>query len=318
MEKIQPRFSTSSGDPRLDRRYEWAAAALSEGDAATAVDLLDQTLGEAPGFVAAWHLYGKAKAKLGSKEEAAEAWRQCLVLDDADHLGARLDLARIGAIPAELAASDAFSGRLFDEYAERFDSHLVESLSYHGPALLKDALARACAAQNRALSFAMTLDLGCGTGLMGEAIRAETEFLAGCDLSARMIEKARAKSRDDGGPLYDKLAVAGLVEFLASRRDASADLVIAADVFVYLGELAPAFAQTARVLTATGLVAFTVQDHDGEDVIVGEDRRFAHGERWLRRQLSEARLTPLLLEAASTRKDRGKPVPGLVVVAARA
>lgn len=317
MDKSQSRFSTSSGDPLLDRRYAWAEGALSEGDAAAAIEILDQTLGEAPGFVAAWHLYGKAKAKLGSTEEAAEAWRQCLALDDEDHLGARLDLASIGACPAEEAASDAFSGRLFDNYADRFDSHLVHSLAYTGPALLKSALARVQSARMGRMSFTITLDLGCGTGLMGEAIRAETAFLAGCDLSVRMVEKARAKTQHDGLPLYDKLAVAGLVEFLTSRRDGSADLILAADVFVYLGELAPAFAQSARVLAAGGLIAFSVQSHAGDGVIVGEDRRFAHGEAWLRQRLGEARLTPLLIEAASTRQDRGQPVPGLVVVATR-
>ena len=43
---------------------------------------------------------------------------------------------------AEDATSENFSGTLFDTYAERFDSHLVESLHYNAPALLKDALAR--------------------------------------------------------------------------------------------------------------------------------------------------------------------------------
>ncbi len=94
-----------------------------------------------------------------------------------------------------------------------------------------------------------------------------------------------------------------------------ADLVVAADVFVYLGELAPCFAQSARVLEPDGLLAFTVQSHDGEGVVVGDDRRFAHAEGWLRERLIEAGLTPVLVEPASTRQDRGAPVPGLLVVA---
>ena len=67
-----------------------------------------------------------------------------------------------------------------------------------------------------------------------------------------------------------KLAVAGLTSFLTSRPDQSADLVIAADVFVYLGELSAVFAQSARVLKPEGLLAFTVQSHAGDGVIVGE------------------------------------------------
>ncbi|PZO02259.1 MAG: SAM-dependent methyltransferase [Hyphomicrobiales bacterium] len=317
IEKGSTAHSASSGDTTLDRRYAWAEAALKEGDAAACVEILDQTLAEAYHFTAAWHLYGLAQEALGRNEEAATAWRQCVSLDPNDHFGARLDLARIGAMSAEDATSETFSGTLFDAYAERFDSHLTQALHYNAPALLKSALVRICDNADRPFRFDTVLDLGCGTGLMGEAIRAETGFLAGCDVSPRMIERARAKMRSDGQPLYDKLAVASLTAFLSSRPEACADLVLAADVFVYLGELGPAFAQTARVLKRGGLFAFTVQSHDGEGVVVGADRRFAHAEAWLRQRLGEAGLQPLLLEPASTRQDRGVAVPGLLVVAER-
>ncbi|MCV9937678.1 methyltransferase domain-containing protein [Boseaceae bacterium BT-24-1] len=310
-------YSASSGDERLDRRYAWAEAALKDGDAQAAIDILDQTLAENYGFTAAWHLYGLAQETLGHNEEAATAWRQCLDLDPNDHVGAKLDLARIGALPAEQATSENFSGVLFDGYADRFDSHLVGTLQYQAPTLLKEALARCCTQAGKPFHFGTAYDLGCGTGLMGEAIRAQVDFLAGCDLSPRMVAKARDKFSADGQPLYDKLATAGLTAFLASRPDASADLVIAADVFVYLGDLAPSFHQSARVLKPGGLLAFTVQSHDGEGVAVGQDRRFAHAEDWLREKLDEARLEPALIEPQSTRIDRGEPVPGLLVIAER-
>jgi predicted TPR repeat methyltransferase len=317
IEKGSSVYSASSGDQRLDRRYAWAEAALKNGDAPGAIEILDQTLAENYGFTAAWHLYGLAQEALGHNEEAATAWRQCLDLDPNDHVGAKLDLARIGALAAEQATSENFSGTLFDGYAQRFDSHLVDALQYQGPALLKEALARCCMQAGRSFQFGIALDLGCGTGLMGAAIRAEAGFLAGCDLSPRMIAKAQGKKSADGGPLYDKLATAGLTAFLASRPDASADLVIAADVFIYLGDLSPSFHQSARVLKAGGLFAFTVQSHQGEGITVGQDRRFAHAEGWIREKLDEARLKPMLVESQSIRTDRGEPVPGLIVIAER-
>lgn len=317
IEKGSTAHSASSGDPTLDRRYAWAEAALKEGDAQACVEILDQTLAQAYHFTAAWHLYGLAQEALGHREEAATAWRQCLDLDPNDHFGARLDLARIGAMAAEDATSENFSGTLFDTYAERFDSHLTQALHYNAPMLLKAALARICDNASRPFRFDTVLDLGCGTGLMGEAIREEAGFLAGCDVSPRMIERARAKTRADGAPLYDKLAVAGLTAFLTSRPDAFADLVVAADVFVYLGELAPAFAQSARVLKRGGLFAFTVQSHEGEGVVVGADRRFAHAEGWLRQRLKEAGFGSVTVEPASTRQDRDVAVPGLLIVAQR-
>ena len=314
-EKALSTHFASSGDPALDRRYAWAKAAFDEGDAAAAAEILDQTLAQAYHFTAAWHLYGLAKEALGQREDAATAWRQCLDLDPNDHFGARLDLARIGAMAAEQATSENFSGALFDGYADRFDSHLTQTLRYNAPELLKDALVRCCSNAGRPFRFDMVHDLGCGTGLMGEAIQEQAGYLAGCDLSPRMIEKARAKTGIDGQPLYDKLSVAGLTAYLASRPDRSADLILAADVFVYLGALEACFAQSARVLETGGLLAFTVQTHEGEGVVVGEDRRFAHAEGWLRQRLVEAGLSPLLAEPASTRQDRGVPVPGLIVVA---
>lgn len=317
IEKGSRTHFASSGDPTLDRRYAWAEAALKDGDAQACIEILDQTLTEAYGFTAAWHLYGLAQEALGHNEDAATAWRQCLDLDPNDHFGARLDLARIGALPAEKATCENFSGALFDAYADRFDSHLTQTLQYSAPELLKAALVRCCSNAGRPFRFGTVYDLGCGTGLMGEAIRDESGFLAGCDLSPRMIERAQAKTRPDGAPLYDKLAVAGLTAFLASRPDRSADLVIAADVFVYLGELSSCFAQSARVLDEGGLIAFTVQSHEGEGVVVGQDRRFAHAEGWLRERLGEAGLVPLAVEAASTRQDRGLAVQGLLVVAER-
>lgn len=307
----------SSGDPVLDRRYGRAKAALEDGDPQAAVDILDQTVAQAYHFTAAWHLYGLAQEALGHREDAATAWRQCLDLDPADHFGARLDLARIGALPAEEATSEGFSGALFDSYADRFDTHLTEALRYNAPASLKAALLRCCDNAGRPFRFGTVYDLGCGTGLMGAAIREQSGFLAGCDLSPRMVERARAKTTPAGTPLYDKLAVAGLTSFLANRPDQSADLVIAADVFVYVGDLAPCFAQSARVLEPGGLLAFTVQSHDGEGVVVGQDRRFAHAEGWLRQKLGEADFAPVIVEPASTRQDRGMPVPGLLVVAER-
>ena len=44
--------------------------------------------------------------------------------------------------------------------------------------------------------------------------------------------------------------------------------------------------------------------------------RFAHGEASLRAAMTEAGLTPLKIEQATVRTEKGEPVEGLVVVAA--
>jgi predicted TPR repeat methyltransferase len=301
----------SSGDLRADRRYEYARAAFDEGDFEAAAGLARQVLELAPGFAAAHALLGRALAALGRGDEAVVPFQQALALEPDDALGVRLDLARLGGVPPEAAISEGYVRALFDDYAPQFERHLVESLRYRGPDLIADALRRAASKRFRAFHFRHALDLGCGTGLMAQALQGVAEGIEGVDLSPRMLAKA-AKTK-----LYAALHEGELVAFLARREAGEADLVVAADVFVYLADLAPAVRESHRVLARDGFLAFTVQAHGGEGVILGEDARYAHGEGYVRATLADAGFKLVLLEAVSTREDRGKPVPGLLVVAER-
>jgi predicted TPR repeat methyltransferase len=308
--RLKPQIR-SSGDLLADRRYGWAEAALAGGDAKEAVDLIEQTLALVPRFAPAWLLLGKAHAALRAHGPAAAAFERALAHDPEDTIGAGLELARLGSRPAASAMTDAFVRTLFDDYAPGFDAHLTQELSYRAPDIIMAALRRIRTEQKKAFRFGRVLDLGCGTGLMGAVVRAHAEYLAGCDLSPGMVEQARAKS------IYDELAVAGIASFLAAEAAASAELVLAADVFVYVGELAAVFAAVARVLAPQGLFAFTVQSHDGDGVIVGDDRRYHHADTYLIEIAADHAFHLAVLEPATTRLDRGEPVPGCVCVLAR-
>lgn len=298
----------SSGDLLADRRYRWAEAALADGDGAAAVDLLAQAIELVPAYAPAWFLLGRARHVLGDEDGACAAFREAQRREPDDMLGAGLELARLGAADPICPMSPAYVRALFDGYAEGFDAHLISELHYRGPALICEALYRA---QGDA-RFSCALDLGCGTGLMGEAIRARADFLGGCDLSARMVAKAREKG------IYDRLAIADILTCLDGQSVASADLVLAADVLVYVGDATPLCGGVARVLAPGGLFAFTVQAHEGHDFGLGDDLRYAHSERHMRDAAGRAGLVPVLLEAAATRLERGKSVPGLVIVLRRA
>ena len=146
-----------------------------------------------------------------------------------------LDAAQPQGLPA------AYVARLFDDYAPRFNAHLVRELSYRGPELIADAL-DAVAPERK---FRRGLDVGCGSGLAGAALRARSEVLIGVDISSKMILEAERTK------LYDELAVGDFSAFLAEQPEGEADLVVAADVFAYVGDLAPAFTAIARALSAT-------------------------------------------------------------------
>ncbi|MFL6947038.1 MAG: class I SAM-dependent DNA methyltransferase [Xanthobacteraceae bacterium] len=300
----------SSGDLIADRRYKWAIDHARRGDLAGAADILAQTVEMAPAFATAWFALGAIRDTLGDRAGAVAAFTAARDADPDDYHGARLHLARLGAGPATPEMTAVYVRRLFDQHAPDFDVAMRERLEYRGPELLLEAVR---AAAGEGMRFGTMLDLGCGSGLSGAAFRPCVDWLVGVDLSPAMIEVARAKG------LYDWLVVDEIGAFLrgeAANR-AAYHLVLAADVFVYCGDLSPIAAATAGILAPGGLFAFTVETHDGAGVRLSETLRYAHSDDHVRAALGSAGLRVLALEAAATRSEKGVPVSGLLAVARR-
>jgi predicted TPR repeat methyltransferase len=307
---VSPKFQ-SSGELIADRRFEWARDCESKGDLAGAADLVEQTLEIVPRYASAWFMLGTLREKLGNRSGAIAAYDMARQHDPHDTLGAALMLMRLGAAPtAEMP--QAYVRELFDQYAPVFDRALTQKLAYRAPEMLRDAVGNVCAGHGWPMRFGSVLDLGCGTGLAGECFRSLADRLVGVDLSAGMIAEARRKGR------YDRLAVGDMVPFLSDEADANVryHLVLAADVFVYTADLTPVVMSAARVLASGGLLAFTVETHDGEGTILGETLRYAHRDAQVRSALTSGGLDLIHLEAVSTRTENGQPVPGLLAVAA--
>lgn len=301
---------SSSGDLLADRRYAYAMASAEEGDHAAAIDLLEQTLALVPHWAPAWLALGDAYLACDQADAAIAAWQKALEAAPDDRLGAKPRLARLGVLPALDSVGEPYIRALFDDYADRFDRHLREGLMYSGPEIILDAITQA----EPEAHYPRVLDLGCGTGLMGEAIRAHQsatgaqsfgmQWLGGCDLSPSMIARARAKG------IYDWLAPCSLLDALATHQ---ADLIVAADVLVYVGDLAPVFAACYAALPKAGLCAFTVQKGDAP-ISLGADLRYAHSADQLKQWAQDYGFTCAVLADCTTRYDRGVPVPGLVCV----
>lgn len=307
-------LALSSGDLILDRRFGYATAMLGAGDAAAARDILEGIVAEAPDWLAAHHALAKAALGAGDLDRAQAAVRACLRIDPADRLGATLLLAGHGTGGAAAEMSAAFVGELFDRYAASFDRHLVNDLKYDAPAQIH-ALALALRPAGR---FHRALDLGCGTGLAGAALRPLVDHLAGVDLSAGMVARARDKGH------YDRLEVGDIVACLAAQAPASADLIVAADVLVYIRDLAPVFGATRRVLRPGGYFIFTTQAMTPAaadaapvpDAVLGTDMRFAHRDGYLVDLAAACGFDIEHFAAVTTREDAGQPVPGRLLALA--
>ncbi|MGJ4948556.1 methyltransferase domain-containing protein [Bradyrhizobium sp. HKCCYLS20291] len=304
------RLFLSSGDLIADRRYEFARDLQLKGDLAAAAEVMEQAIEVAPTFASAWFELGQIRIALGETDKAIAAFQNAVAADPDDRHGAGVRLMQLGAAPLS-DMPKAYVQSLFDQYAPRFEAELIERLSYRAPAILFKAVLAVRASEKQPAYFKRGIDLGCGTGLGAAAFAANVDSFTGIDLSEGMIAQARATG------LYAELEVDDMTAGLRRQGDASADLVLAADAMVYVGDLAPVLREASRVLTSGGLLTFTVETHDGDGVIMGKGLRYAHGAEYIRRVLADAGLKSLHLAPASPRTEEQQPVRGLAVVAAR-
>lgn len=318
-----------AGEPAAAERA-FARALAMRPDYAEAFNNLANLLREHDRLEAAATAYRRALAVRPDWDEAHDNLAGCLYLlhedgltdaaarvarlwlrDHGDHPVAR----HIGAAIAGEAgagdaaagggtrASDAYVRQVFDHFAAEFDRKLAE-LGYRAPALLEEAVGTAA-------GLDAVLDAGCGTGLCGAFLRPLAGVLVGVDLSAGMLDRARARG------LYDRLEEAELGAFLAAHPDAF-DLIVAADVLCYFGDLAPVLAGAAAALRPGGRLAFTVERAEAAEGMpwrLGPHGRYAHTEEHARAGLEAAGLTVTRLTRDTLRHESGEPVEGLVVVA---
>ena len=305
--QLQP-FHLSSGNLIADRRFEWARDREAKGDLGGAADLLMQALEMAPGYAPAWFVLGELREKLGDRAGAIAAFERAKAADPSDHHGATVHLMRLGA-RATAAMPEGYVRALFDGYAPGFDKALTEGLGYRAPELLFGAV-QAAHVQAR-MKFGSVLDLGCGTGLAALPFRPFSDWMVGVDLSTAMLAQARGKG------LYDRVIEAEVQHYLTEEAKIGAryHLVLAADVFMYFDNLEPVLKSAAQVLAPVGQLAFSVETHDGDGILLRETLRYAHGQAHVQRAVAAAGLKPASLASASTRMEKGVPVPGLIVLA---
>jgi predicted TPR repeat methyltransferase len=243
---------------------------------------------------------------LGRADEAAEeaaAWLR----DDPENPVAAHVHAAIGGGEAPSAASREYLRTLFDAQANGFDRALA-AVGYAAPEQLAERVRRALRPEPASLRV---LDAGCGTGLSGVGLRPLARSLEGVDLSEGMLRRATERG------IYDRLEAG---DALAAMRASPGgwDLVVAADVLIYAGEVAPWLEAMAAAVGPGGAVAFNVERGAGpEPWRLLPSGRYAHAEAPLSAALDAAGLDALVFDRTTLRTERGVPVEGLAVVAAR-
>ena len=274
----------------------------ADGQVSAAAEAFRRATALAPDAAIIHYNLGNAEHRRGHTDEAIRAFRRAVAADP------QLERARhvLAALTGEQTdrPPDDYVRHLFDDYAERFDEDLVGNLGYRVPALLREALARL---PDMPAAFAEVLDLGCGTGLSGQAMRDIAGRLTGIDLSAGMVAKAEARG------IYDRLETGELADFLAAD-DGRYDLVLATDVLVYVGELRPLFAALSPRSAAAALVCFSTELAENGDVVLQETGRFAHGAGYIARLADEYGYDVLLADPINVRQGKDGPIAGELYV----
>jgi predicted TPR repeat methyltransferase len=256
----------------------------------------------------AWSHCGSLLREMHRLQEAEAAFREAL-RHGADPELHHYYLAGLGAEAAPSAPPRDYVEQLFDSYAGDFETHLLGTLGYQAHSALVDRVRR-CADSG---GFDAALDIGCGTGLCGPLLRPLARHLTGLDLSAAMLDRSRATGA------YHRLEQADAVQFLAATSERF-DLLVAADVLIYIGDPGPLFAAAQRAMPH-GLFAFTVEADDDGDTGPGwrllPSLRYAHSQPHLLRLAQAHGFEPVLVEQAPVRHEQGQAVVGVYMVLRR-
>ncbi len=202
-----------------------------------------------------------------------------------------------------LKAPTEYLTHLFDHYASHYDQHLTKMLHYDVPAILLKKIELEYAPAPASLRI---LDLGCGTGLAGEQFKQYASKLIGIDIADKMITIARSKN------IYDQLITGDIESTIVDF--VNINLIIAADVFTYIGDLDLIFSRVFNALIKNGLFVFSVERCFDQDFILQPSIRYMHSKNYLQELALRHGFTIKILDNAILRQQQNKPVEGYVVL----
>jgi predicted TPR repeat methyltransferase len=287
-------LSFSPGD--IDASYNLGIIYKEMGDnekAATCFKkIISQDASHIPAYNHLAHLYHKA----GDLEKATPCYQQIVKLDPS-HSGARHMLSSLQGKTTDAAPSE-YVKEVFDHFAD-YDQSMEGNLNYATPKYLRNVLQESLEAEK---NFKNGLDIGCGTGLSGDAFKDIVETFTGVDLSPVMLAKANKKS------IYSALYEMELTSFLEMSTE-KYDFFIAADVFVYLGNLKPLFRQTKKHAAIDAVFLFSTETTE-KDFTLQATGRYAHSERYIRELAEETGFSVQSCISANIRKEKGEWIRG--------
>ncbi len=309
--QLDPKCSLAlNGKGKLAERISAFAEAL---DFYTKAAQIDQ------GFADAFFNAARMQAQLGNLEEARLNFEKAIALEPKNEkflfvFNSFFSQDQALTKAGEARIPDAFVTELFDQYAPTFDQNLLGDLKYQTPTRIQEQLLPWLTERTNNNKTLNAIDLGAGTGLMGPLLSNYCRELTGVDLSTKMLEKASGRG-------YTKLVAGEIGAYLRDVADASIDLVVSSDVFVYFGDLTNTFHEVVRVLSPGGMFAFSLEtldanaNPDNANFLLKPSGRYTHLDGHVQQLLTESGLTLWSHQQCVIRLEVGREVQGMIYCA---
>ena len=250
-----------------------------------------------PDYVEAYYNLGTVLRMLGRLNEAITSYKKAIELKpdyvEAKHLLAALTGQTTNAPPRKYIED------LFDNYAINFEDSLLNKLEYNIPKKITEIIVE----KNSNSMLGSILDLGCGTGLIGEKINKYCSNLEGIDLSKSMLKIARSKN------IYDKLKHVDIVEYL-STEDLDFNYFISTDVFIYVGALSEIFRLIKSRNKSGGKFVFSTEHTERDGFFLEKSGRYSHSKKYIESLCKKFHYKLSHFETAKLRKSKNKFIIG--------
>ena len=186
--------------------------------------------------------------------------------------------------------SKPYSEALFDVFAENYEQ-IMQNINYSAINKLKE------------IGFApigKILDLGCGTGLVGQAFKSVENKFTGVDISQKMLDMAALKNA------YTDLIKDDIVHFLHTSN-LKFNFIIALDVVEYIDDFTDMIMQMKHIP-----FVFTIENASEKvtDFQLDASGRYRHNPQYIRNQLADAGYKNITSYPLILRQENGTDVNG--------
>ncbi|BHH82082.1 tetratricopeptide repeat protein [Desulforhopalus sp. 52FAK] len=282
----------------LDAMYNLAGCYRDQKNYQSAIQMYEKVLQGDSEHLAATNSLAYVYQRHGDNDKAVLFYQKVLQLNPEHQAAAHMLASLTGA---EVTSSpDDYVQEVFDNYSDHYEDSLVKELEYAVPEKIQEIVITGTTWKKK---FHYGLDLGCGTGLSGEAFLQNVAGFDGVDLAPKMVEIARRKE------IYSSLYVSGINEFL-SQNVGPYDFVLAADVFGYLGDLEETFSLLYNRTTEDVLFCFSTEATAGDSYTLRQTGRFAHSEAYIKNLAGKTGWTISGSHPTSLRKEQGEWIQG--------